>query len=140
MDPRSVDGGAYIALEQRHAEYDVEHRVGNGASTRRSRHEQQLAVTRDDRRRHRAQHALAGRDQVCRRPDVAREVRLTRLLVEVAHLVVEDHAGAADHHAGAEARFERVRVGHRHALRVDDREVRRLLGLGHLSGVHDVSA
>jgi hypothetical protein len=57
----------------------------------------------------------------CRR---ARSSR--RLLVEVAHLVVEDHAGAAHDDVRAEAAFERERVRHRIPPFVHDREMRRL--------------
>src|SRR3712207_7829159 len=46
------------------------------------------------RSRHRAEHALAGRDQVGGRADVAARRRDAGLLVEVAHLVVEQEARA----------------------------------------------
>ncbi len=55
-----------------------------------------LPFSRHDRRRHRAEHALARRDEVRRRADVAGEVGRARLLVEVAHLVVEQEPGAGD--------------------------------------------
>ena len=57
------------------------------------------------------------------------EIRFARLLVEVAHLVVEDEAGAAHDDVRAESALERERVRHGVAVLVDDREVRRLVVL-----------
>ena len=93
-----------------------------------------LAVLQHDGRRHRAEHPLARVDQVGGRADVARRVGVARLLVEVPHLVVEEEAGAFDDDVRAEPAFERVSARDRHAAPIEDREVRRLVGLGALRG------
>ena len=59
-------------------------------------------------------------------PMSPRRVRFARLLVEVAHLVVENEPGAAHDDVRAEASLERVGVGDGVAVLVDDREMRGL--------------
>ena len=73
---------------------------------------------------------LPGRARLGLRADVAALVGHLGRRVEVAHLVVEQEAGAGHDDARAVAVLERV--GHRHgvALRVDHRQVGRLLRLG----------
>ena len=48
MNPRRVYRRSNSLIEQRDAEYDVEHRVRDRATTRRTRHQTQLAVAGDD--------------------------------------------------------------------------------------------
>ena len=54
------------------------------------------AVLHEDRRRHRAEHALARRDGVGLAAEQAEHVRRARLGAEVVHLVVQQEAGASD--------------------------------------------
>ena len=88
-----------------------------------------LAVARDDRRRHRTEHPLARRDEVGVRADVAGRVGQAGLLVEVAHLVVQQDAGPGDDDVRSVAALERVGVRDGHPVLVDHREVRGLIAL-----------
>ena len=57
--------------------------------------------------------------------------------VEVAHLVVEQKAGPADHDVRTKFIFQRVGVGHRHAVAIDHGEmsgVRAFVGQRHVAG------
>ena len=67
-------------------------------------------------------------------------VRFARLLVEVAHLVVQQEPGALDDDVRSEAAFERVGARDGHAGAIDHREVGRLVRLRTLRGGDDVLA
>ena len=115
-----------VHAEVRHVEQRLEHAGEDGRATRRAERGDHASVAQQQRRRHRRQHAFAGRDLVGAPADHPVEVRLPRTGAEVVHLVVEQEAGARHHHAVAEAAVERVGERDRAACAVDDREVRGL--------------
>ena len=130
VHPAGVHGFLRVHAEVDDVEDGHQHGVDDGAAAGRAGDHEELAVLGQDRRRHARQHPLAGHGQVGLGADVAVVVGHLGRRVEVAHLVVEQEAGARHDDARAVAVLERV--GHRHgvALRVDDRQVRRLLRLG----------
>ena len=126
MDARRVDRLLHV-----HAVVDdVEDRLDRDRDDARAAwaadHHEQLAVLRDDGRAHRGQRPLARRDGILLALHQAEHVRRARLGGEVVHLVVEEEAGVAGDHLGAEQRVDRVGHRHRVAVLVDDRIMRRL--------------
>jgi len=137
---RRVDGGPAVHAVGHDVQHDVEDGVDDRAASRRAGHEDQPAAPGDDGRRHRAEHSLARLDEIRRRADVARDVGLARLLVEVAHLVVEQEAGALDDDPRAVPALQRVRAADRHAVPVDDGKMGRLATLAVVRDRDDVAA
>ncbi|ABA53282.1 hypothetical protein BURPS1710b_A0298 [Burkholderia pseudomallei 1710b] len=140
---------------QRHLEVvqvrdHLEDRREDPRAARRADHERDLAVLREDRRRHRRQRPLLRLDRVRVAADDAEHVGDARLRGEIVHLVVEHDARAFGDDARAEVAVDRVRVRHRVAPLVDDGEMRRLgllrhrraearqhaLRVGRLLGIH----
>ena len=116
--PLSPDARRFDRLLQRHAEVDdVDDRLQHGgedarATGRAERHERP-AILQDDRRRHAAEHALAGRDGV----------GVAGVRVEQRHGVVEEQAGAGDSDLGAEQLVDGLRHGDHVAFVIGDGEM-----------------
>ena len=71
-------------------------------------HQHRLAVLDDDGRRHRTQRRLARRNRVLLALHEAEHVGRADLGGEIVHLIVEQNAGVAGDHSGAEPVVERV--------------------------------
>ena len=126
---RAADGGGHVHAVVDHVRHHLQHGGDDGAATWGAGHQNRLAVLEHQRRRHRAQHALAGRDGVGFAPDEAKGVRGTRFGGEVVHLVVEQKAGAGHDDLRAVAEVQRGGVGHGVAGGVQHRDVRGLRAL-----------
>ncbi len=130
---------------QRHVEVVdvVQHLEDRGEDARTARcteHQADLAVTRDDARAHGGQHTLAWLDGIGVATDHTEGIGDARLGTEVVHFVVEQEAGALDHHTAAVIQVEGVGVADRVAIGIDDGKVSRLPWLearAHLLGLGD---
>ena len=131
--PLMVEARRVDRLLRVHAEVDdvddrLEHGVDDRPAARAAGDHEQLAVLGEDRRRHARQHPLARLGEVrlrCRSSPSA--VVSSGPGIEVAHLVVQQEAGARHDDLHAIALLERVGHRHRVAVAVDDRDVRRLV-------------
>ena len=127
VNPRGIDGADRVHVELDHVQHDLQDRVDNRPAAGAAGDQHNAAVLGDDGRRLRTEHPLARFDQIRCRANRAVAVRASGFPVEIPHLVVQQEPAAANHDAGTEALFQRVRVGHRHSGLVDHREVRGLI-------------
>ncbi|MNC87900.1 hypothetical protein D3C83_36700 [compost metagenome] len=81
---------------------DGEQHLAHDARAAGRAHDQHAPLVFDEGRRHAGKRALAGLDAVGRRTAQAKRVRDVGGEREIVHLVVEQHAGVAADHAGAE--------------------------------------
>ena len=102
-----------------------QHHADDEAAAGRTHHHD-LVRRFDERWRHRGEHALAGRDGIRFLPNQTIAVRHARLHREIIHLVVEEHAGSADHQTRTETEVQRQRGGNAITLTIDNREMRGL--------------
>ena len=80
---------------------DAQHRVDDRSPSGTAGHEERLAVLRDDRRTHGAQHPLPRRDQVRRGADLARRrCSYAGQPIEIIHFVVEQKPAACGRRPG----------------------------------------
>ncbi len=98
MNARLIDRGLNVHLEIDDVHNNLQHGIDNGAAARTAGNEIRFSILQNDRRRHRAQHAFAGCDQIRRRADQPFGVRHTGIHVEVVHFVVQQKARAGRDH------------------------------------------
>ncbi len=89
MDTRLVNCRLHIHLEVDHVDDQLKDGVDNRTAAWTTGHEERLAVFEDNRRCHRAEHALSGLDKIRRRSDQTFCIGNAGIHVEIVHLVVE---------------------------------------------------
>ena len=124
VQARRVHRRPDVHIEFQHIQQHAQHGVNDRAAAGTAGHQHHLAVFRDDRRRLRAEHPLAGGDLIGQRADRAGPVGNARPPVEVDHFIVQQKPRPLHDNARAVAAFQRVGVGDRHAVFVDHGKVR----------------
>ena len=107
-----------------HAGHDLQHRIYNKASARRTGDEERFAVLEHNGRRHRRQRLLACTGCVGPVAEQAVGVRRVGPGGEVVKLIVKQHAGTGRDQTDAVAEIDGVGIGDGVAEAVDHREVR----------------
>ena len=108
MEARGVDRLLHVHPEVHDVEDGEQHGIDDGAAARAPDGHEQLAVPREDGRRHAREHPLARGGEVGLGADQPRAVGEAGAGVEVAHLVVQQEAAAGDDDLRSVAVLERV--------------------------------
>ena len=120
VHPRGSHGLVQRKPIFQHTQHHREDGVDDRSSARAACHQHGPAIAGHHRGRLRTEHPFARCNHVGGRADPAVPVGDTRMPIEIAHLIVEQKTRPADHDVRTKFIFQRVGVGDRHALLVND--------------------